>query len=66
MINAFMTTLKWFLLMSGTLIWLAIIIVYMQPTVVIYDCTIAEISPDFPIDVRNECRKLRNVKRFST
>lgn len=25
----------------------------------IYDCTISEISPDFPIEVREECRKLR-------
>jgi hypothetical protein len=25
----------------------------------VYDCSMAEISPDFPIEVRNECRKLR-------
>jgi len=25
----------------------------------IYDCTISEISPDFPIEVREECRRLR-------
>jgi hypothetical protein len=24
---------------------------------VVYDCRLAEISPDFPPDVRNECRK---------
>lgn len=24
-----------------------------------YDCSIAEISPDFPIEVREQCRKLR-------
>lgn len=29
---------------------------------VIYDCRIAEISPDFPPEVRNECRK-RNATR---
>lgn len=23
-----------------------------------YDCTIAEISPDFPPEVKNDCRKL--------
>jgi hypothetical protein len=27
--------------------------------VVRYDCSIAEISPDFPIEVRDACRKLR-------
>jgi hypothetical protein len=25
-----------------------------------YDCTISEISPDFPPQVREECRKLRS------
>lgn len=25
----------------------------------VYDCSIAEISPDYPVDVKNECRKLR-------
>ncbi len=29
---------------------------------VVYDCRLAEISPDFPPDVRNECRKLRANK----
>jgi len=24
---------------------------------VVYDCRMAEISPDFPIEVKNECRK---------
>jgi len=24
-----------------------------------YNCGMAEISPDFPVDVRDECRKLR-------
>jgi len=24
-----------------------------------YDCSISEISPDFPIQVKEECRKLR-------
>ena len=26
---------------------------------IVYDCRMAEISPDFPIEVRNECRKLQ-------
>ena len=26
---------------------------------VIYDCSIAEISPDYPQEVKNECRRLR-------
>jgi len=26
---------------------------------VIYDCSLAEISPDYPQEVKNECRRLR-------
>jgi hypothetical protein len=26
---------------------------------VVYDCRMSEISPDFPIEVKEECRKLR-------
>ena len=29
---------------------------------IMYDCRLAEISPDFPPDVRNECRRLRSIK----
>ena len=25
-----------------------------------YDCSIAEFSPDYPIEIKKECRKLRN------
>ncbi len=25
----------------------------------VYDCSIAEISPDYPLEVKEECRKLR-------
>jgi hypothetical protein len=24
-----------------------------------YDCRLSEISPDFPVDVREECRRIR-------
>lgn len=27
-----------------------------------YDCSISEISPDYPIEVKEECRKLRAEK----
>jgi hypothetical protein len=27
---------------------------------IVYDCRMSEISPDFPIEVRNECRKLKS------
>lgn len=43
----------WFV---GGMYWLTI-----QPKqeVVVYNCSLSEISPDFPIEVREECRKLR-------
>ena len=30
---------------------------------IMYDCRLAEISPDFPPEVRNECRKLRSIRQ---
>jgi hypothetical protein len=33
---------------------------YTHPRIVVrYDCSIAEISPDYPIQVKEGCRKLR-------
>jgi hypothetical protein len=42
----------------------AIAIVFMpkKGDVVRYDCSIAEISPDYPIEVKEKCRKLRAEK----
>lgn len=28
----------------------------------VYDCSLSEISPDYPLEVKNECRKLRAEK----
>ena len=33
-----------------------------RPRVVVYDCSIAEISPDYPVEVKEQCRKLRIKK----
>lgn len=30
----------------------------------VYNCSIAEISPDYPLDVKQECRKL-NAKKIN-
>lgn len=27
--------------------------------VIVYNCSISEISPDFPLEVKDQCRKLR-------
>lgn len=31
-----------------------------KPITVVYDCRLSEISPDFPPEVREQCRKLRS------
>ena len=31
----------------------------MKGHTITYDCSISEISPDFPIEVREQCRKLK-------
>jgi len=40
------------------LFWTLIFALMPSHGVVRYDCRLAEISPDFPINVKNECRKL--------
>lgn len=30
--------------------------------VVVYNCSIAEISPDYPVEVKEQCRTLRSNK----
>ena len=58
--------LKYCLFVGGLLFWFFVVVGYIQPHETVYDCRLAEISPDFPIEVRNECRKLRSVKPIST
>jgi hypothetical protein len=57
--------LKWCLFIGGTIFWFTVMvgIIANKPEGQVYDCTIAEISPDFPIEVKEECRRLRIVKR---
>lgn len=41
------------------------IVFYIAPKrgdVVVYNCSIAEISPDFPLEVKEKCRKLNAEK----
>lgn len=45
------------ILMAVTALWFI-----PMPKEKVYDCSISEISPDYPIEVKNECRKLRANK----
>jgi hypothetical protein len=57
---------KWLLLTGGMLFWFFVFVNYLQPEERIYNCELAEISPDFPIDVKNECRRLKSGRTIST
>ena len=42
---------------------LSILLALPKHGVVVYNCSLAEISPDFPISVKEECRK-RNAQKI--
>jgi hypothetical protein len=50
--------LKNILIIVSVTAFLLIIIVDFTPQGKVYDCTLAEFSPDYPIEVKNECRRL--------
>jgi hypothetical protein len=54
-------TIEIVLIIVGLLIVIPIVLLPFpkQGDVIRYDCSIAEISPDFPIEVKEQCRKLR-------
>lgn len=64
MMKRILAVIKWALLIGGVLFYALLIILYTKPEGKYYDCSMAEISPDFPIEVRNECRRLRSGQRI--
>jgi hypothetical protein len=52
---------KYFFVMSAVIsvmsFWGLFLIMMPNHATVVYDCRLAEISPDFPTEVRNACRK---------
>jgi len=45
------------------IIFLILLIIVPKPEGITYDCRLAEISPDYPIEVKNECRKRMSISR---
>jgi hypothetical protein len=41
-------------------LWSLFFFVMPRGGVVVYDCSIAEISPDYPIEVKKKCREARS------
>ena len=38
---------------------------HIMPRERIYDCSLAEFHPDYPVEVKNECRRIRSQKLTS-
>jgi len=64
-IGSWQETIALLFVISGFIISFTLIVTFMphKVDVIIYDCSISEISPDIPIEVKNQCRKL-NLERF--
>jgi len=57
-------TVKYFIgFLFGFLLWVFILSVTPMPETRVYDCGMAEWHPDIPIEVREECRKIRSQKK---
>lgn len=41
-------------------IWGTVLIAIPKHGVVVYNCSLVEISPDYPVEVKNECRKINS------
>lgn len=54
------------LLLTVTGIMISILNMIPVPEYRVYDCSIAEFHPDYPKEVREECRKLRKNQKYLT
>jgi hypothetical protein len=48
--------------LAATVVWLALLSFIPMPEVRIYDCNLSEFHPDYPPEVKEECRKKRIQK----
>jgi hypothetical protein len=48
--------------LAATGLWLALLSFIPMPEVRIYDCNLSEFHPDYPPEVKEECRKKRIEK----
>lgn len=65
MISRIKSILLYFLITTGLVFWIITLyeVTRSQGATKVYNCELAEISPDFPIEVRNECRRIRSGQR---
>lgn len=59
--------LTYFLITSGVIFYVIVGYGFYRTAttqrIIRFDCSIAEFHPDYPQEVKNECRKLRHVTR---
>ena len=53
-------TVKYTLICIALVVCGIFLITSKQPRVKSYDCSLAEISPDYPVEVKNMCRKFNS------
>jgi hypothetical protein len=59
-----MLVLKYVLIIGGLIFWFFVAIgLYVSNEEKVYDCSLAEISPDFPLEVKDACRRMKLVER---
>jgi|LauGreDrversion2_2_1035103.scaffolds.fasta_scaffold67663_3 hypothetical protein len=57
-------TVKYFVgFLFGFLLWVFILSITPMPDTKVYDCGMAEWHPDIPVEVKEECRKIRGQKK---
>ena len=56
--------LKYILIIGGLIFWFFVAVgLYVNNEEKVYDCSLAEISPDFPLEVKDACRRMKLVER---
>jgi hypothetical protein len=64
MAESLMLVFKYFLIVGGLIFWFFVAVgLYVDNTEKTYDCRLAEISPDFPLEVKDACRRMKLVER---
>jgi hypothetical protein len=64
LLESFMVFFKYVLIVGGLIFWFFVVVGLAVTTEEkTYDCRLAEISPDFPVEVKNACRRIKHVER---
>ena len=61
-------TIETIIIVAGFLVAIPLVFLSLpkKGDIIRYDCSLAEISPDYPIEVKEQCRKLRSKDLTTT